>query len=122
MTGRDLAKLLNAGRVVVGAGLMVAPAQAGRPWIGDDAARPATAVFARAFGARDLALGLGTLLSLRDGLTTRRWMQAGVLSDAVDLGATLAARRALPRAGVIGTAVVAGSAAAVGLALANRLD
>lgn len=122
MTGRDVAKALSAGRVLVGAGLVVAPAQAGRPWIGPDAARPTTTIFARALGARDLALGLGTLLSLRDGLSTRHWMRAGILSDAVDLGATLAARRALSRSGLYGTVAIAGGAVAIGAALANRID
>jgi hypothetical protein len=68
-------------------------------------------------GARELALGLGTLVSLRrmEQGASRAWVAAGVLCDAVDV---LAVAGALARGRVskgTGTAVLAVSAGAVGL-------
>jgi hypothetical protein len=116
---RTVAAGLNLGRAVVGAALLAAPTRAGAAWVGPEAALPSTGVMTRAMGARDLGLGLGTLAALRGG-DARGWLLAGVLADAADLGATLAAGRALPPAGRNGAAVVAASAVAGGLALVVR--
>jgi hypothetical protein len=46
-------------------------------------------VLARAFGARDLAIGLGVVIALDRGAPVRGWIEAGALSDGVDTLATL---------------------------------
>ena len=124
MDARTIAAGLNVGRAVVGGALLAAPARAGAAWVGPEAALPSTGVMTRAMGARDLGLALGTLGALRsgrrDGGGPRTWLLAGVLADAADLAATLAAGRSLPPAGRNGTAVVAVTATATGLALALR--
>jgi hypothetical protein len=122
---RTIAAGLNVGRAVVGGALLAAPARAGAAWVGPEAALPSTGVMTRAMGARDLGLALGTLAALRSGSRggggrARTWLLAGVLADAADLAATLAAGRSLPPAGRNGTAVVAATATATGLALALR--
>jgi hypothetical protein len=44
-----------------------------------------------------VALGAGTLLSIRSGGPTRGWIEASALADAGDLVATVAAFDSLPR-------------------------
>lgn len=67
-------------------------------------------------GAREVALGLGTLAALRspDRAASRVWLAAGVLSDAVDalaVGAALGRGRVGKAAGGLTVAVAAGAVA-----------
>lgn len=122
MDYRQLVRMLAAGRVVVGAALVVLPGVAGSQWVGPTAHEAETKVFARALGVRDLALGLGTLNALDKGEPVRSWVQLGGLSDAVDFAATaialrrIGARRALP------LMVVAATAATLSVLAQNELD
>jgi hypothetical protein len=102
-----------AGRVAIGVTALAWPAAPSRPWVGAAADDLAARVFARALGARDLALGLGTLAALQgeDG-SASLWVAAGALSDALDVAASLASWRELPR---VGRWLVAGSAAGAAL-------
>src|SRR5918992_1866774 len=112
MEPRDLAILQARGRMAVGAAFLVAPSLAGRLWVGGDARRPGARVLGRAFGARDLALGLGVVIALDRGAPVRGWLEASALSDAADFTAGLLDSGALPpplRPGVL--ALGAGSAA-----------
>jgi hypothetical protein len=122
MQPRDLAIAQARGRIAVGLAFLVAPALAGRLWVGDDA-RPAGArVLGRAFGARDLALGLGVVIALDRGAPVRGWLEASALADASDFTAGLLGADALPRGlrpGVL--ALGAGSAALAGW-LSRELD
>lgn len=121
MDAKTTAKALAATRLLIGAGLVLAPAAATRMWIGPHAGNEGSQVMARAMGARDAGLGLGTLASLGQKDERRRWLEAAVLADGVDLVATLAARRSLPAAAVTGAASVAGASAAAHLWLRHRL-
>jgi hypothetical protein len=76
---------------------------------------------ARSLGARDLALGLTTLLTLDDPVAGPRVQAACAVVDSVDVLATVAARAELPRRGVIGTVVIAGAAAAAGFHFSHKL-
>ena len=58
MEPREAALLHARARIAVGAAFVLFPGLAGRMWIGSDAARRSVKVLARAFGARDLAIGL----------------------------------------------------------------
>jgi hypothetical protein len=121
VSARDAARAIAAGRIVVGAGLMCAPALAGRGWIGDDAGRPGAQVFCRALGERDLILGALTLhVADRPGIGPRTVATCAV-ADAVDFAATLAVRDQLPASAAAGAMAVAGGSAVAGLALAAAL-
>ena len=120
MTAADLPDLLRrgalavaAGRAAIGVTALAWPAAPSRPWVGAAADDLAVRVFARALGARDLALGLGALAALlgQDG-SASAWVAAGALSDTLDVASSLASWRGLPR---IGRWLVAGSAAAAAL-------
>ena len=107
MSPRDVARLIAGGRIAIGAGLLLAPRLATRPWIGKDAGRAGAKVLARAMGARDLVIGAIALHTLGNPQVAPRWQKAGAAVDAVDLAATLAARRELPRGGVVLVVVMA---------------
>src|SRR5690606_29479242 len=110
------------GRVAIGTSIALLPGWSGGRWIGDVAREPAVKVALRAFGARDAAIGIGLWRALDEGRPARPWVEAGMLSDAVDAAATLVAirhvgvRRALPVLAVAVGATVAGAR------LAPRVD
>jgi hypothetical protein len=118
-----LAGALAANRVAFGIGYLIEPRRTGRGWIGPRAEeRPAT-VLTRALGARDLALGAGALLAMRETpRAARPWFAAHALADGVDLAATVAAREGLPRSGYQFGLGMAAASTAVALLGATRLD
>jgi hypothetical protein len=122
LNARAVATQISIGRMGFGIAFMLAPGLAGRMWIGPDASRPGTKLFIRALGARDFALGLGTMLSMRHNRPTRGWLEASGLADFADLVATFLARNDIPPAARITVyAIAAPSAALCGLTAA-RVD
>jgi hypothetical protein len=115
MTPRAMLTQLSAGRIAFGISLVVAPHLIGGMWLGKDGQRTTVGALARGFGARDLALGAGTLAAMRTGQPLRTWLVGGLVSDAVDLAATVAARDSLPPRSVPLLSVLAGSAIVTGL-------
>jgi hypothetical protein len=93
---RSAARALAAGRVALGAGLVLAPVALGKPWLGDVARAPGGKVALRALGVRDVMLGGIALHVAGRGGVASRALQTNAVADLVDLGVTLAARRALP--------------------------
>ena len=93
--------------------MLVKPEEAVRGWIG---ARPAsfggTQAVTQACGARDLVLGLGTLIALTQGRDARTWVALAGACDVIDLVATLAADD-VPLSGRIMITVLATGAIAV---------
>jgi hypothetical protein len=120
VTATDVARLYALGRVGFGVGLLAAPAALGRPWIGASADKPGGQVAIRALGVRDLILGGIGAHVLDRGPVAARAAQACAVADAVDLAATLAARRSLP-ATAYGVAAIAATGAITGFALSRRL-
>ncbi len=102
--------LFGASRVVVGAGLLAAPALA-RSWVGDVVDRPGGRVAVRALGVRDLLLGAALVGAAGDRRAAGRWAAAGMVADLVDVGATAAARDRLPSSSIVAVATAAGGAA-----------
>jgi hypothetical protein len=81
-----------AGRAAIGVTALAWPAVPSRPWVGAAADDLAARVFARALGARDLALGLGALTALQAqdasaSLWVARWLVAGSAAGAALTGA-----------------------------------
>lgn len=118
---RRSAQVLAAGRVAIGAALVVVPERIGASWVGPDAGSAGTQVFARALGVRDVALGTGVLVALREGDPVKRWLALSAMCDAVDFGATLAAP-GIPMRGKLATAAIAGAALVAGVRLTRSLD
>ena len=121
MTPRDAARALAVGRMAIGAACVVAPRIAGATWIGPDARRPGTTVFARALGARDVLLGGMVLHTIDNAEVAPRWLSATAACDAVDFASAAAVRSELPAVrGAFGIAL-AGGAAVAGLALSRAV-
>jgi hypothetical protein len=113
------AAAVAAGRVALGLAALAWPSVPARPWVGAAADDLAARVFGRALGARDLALGLGALTALQRPAEPRSactWVAAGALSDALDVAASLASWRDLPRTTRRLVAASAGGAALTGAA------
>lgn len=109
MTGQaqTVARMLAAGRVLIGITMFAAPDLVAAPWIGKDSCTEGTRVVVRALGARDAALGAGTLAVAGDAAQLRRWLIASSASDAADFVATLSGPRAPARSAVLGLAAAA---------------
>jgi hypothetical protein len=122
MEPRDLALAHARGRMLVGAAFVLAPGLAGRLWIGGDAPRRPVKVLARAFGVRDLALGLGVAIALDRGAPVRGWIEGGVLSDSVDVVATLLAGDSIPTDVRRGALALGAGSALLGAVLSRALD
>ncbi len=123
MPARALAIALSLNRTGFGLAYLLAPGRAGPGWIGRAAKDPATQVFVRGHGARDLGLGLGTLVALgsRGAEAARPWLAAQALADASDVAATLLAGRRLPPSGYRFALFMAGVSTATALAAAGGL-
>src|SRR5450755_463871 len=117
---RDGARAVAAGRVALGLTALAWPSVPARPWVGSAADDLTARVFGRALGARDLALGLGALAALQSPAgepgSASAWVAAGALSDALDVAASLASWRELPRIGRWLVVASAGGAALTGAA------
>ena len=114
------ATVVAAGRVALGVTALAWPSVPARPWVGAAADDVAARVFGRALGARDLALGLGALAALQGPMaeagSARAWVAAGALSDALDVAASVASWRELPKVTRWLVAASAGGAALAGAA------
>ncbi|MFL5780362.1 MAG: hypothetical protein ACJ760_03535 [Thermoleophilaceae bacterium] len=116
MTGgvQTAARAIAAGRVLIGAALLASPDLAAQ-WAGADARRPGGRLVTRALGARDAALGAGTLLSGGDPARLRVWLAVSGAVDAADFAVTLAGPQTPGRGPVL---VIAATAAVTCLAAA----
>ena len=121
MNDRTIAAGIAAGRIALGAGLLARPTELATGWVGiRDARRAGARVFARGLGARDVAMGVGTLAAARAGRDLRPLLVAGAAVDLADGLATVADRKSLPRLGLAGVGGLALGAAALEAGLAGR--
>jgi hypothetical protein len=112
-------RAIAAGRVATGTALLLVPGRTSRAWLGD--LGPAGEAVTRCVGIRDLVLGGIALHTVDHPEIGPRWVATCALADAVDAGASYAARRALPPVGAIVVPMGAAAAAAVGLAASVAL-
>src|SRR5262245_8950164 len=112
---------LAVGRIIIGIGSWAAPRLVERAFGIDPDANPAAGYPLRLFAVRDLVLGLFVLNT--SGAERKRWLQAGLACDLVDIAAAgVSAKEGSlrPSAALFGGAAAVG-AAALGL-LALRSD
>ena len=114
------------GRTGAGAVMLARPRLMPQTMGVDSASAVKTAWVVQMLGAREVALGLGTLTSVRSGdaRATRTWVLAGVLSDAADVAAVGAAvlKGRLSKPAGAAVVVTALSAALAGLQALQRRD
>jgi hypothetical protein len=90
--------------------------------MGGKQARGIAPLFARMLGARDIALGLGTVIALDRGKPVRGWLEGSALADSGDFIACLLARDEMPQSAFAMAAAAAAGAAGLGILLSRRLD
>lgn len=114
------AKTVAVGRMAFGATIIARPSVTSG-WLGAYAERPAVQSLARMLGARDFVLGMIALHTAEYPEVGPRWQATCAAVDGVDLLATLAARSDLPKAGVVGTVLLAGGSSAACFYFAQAL-
>ena len=109
------------GRIAFGLLATAAPAVVTRMMTGNR--RPGgEAVFVRMFGARDVALGLGTVIAIDHGTPVRGWLEATAMADSADALTALLERDSLTPNAFIATIVMASASALLNVYLSRRLD
>ncbi len=117
LDARNVSLMLARGRIAVGAVATLLPRAAAAVAPGAHGA-PASAL-SRMAGARDLALGLGALSSVKERTQDAEWVGMGAAVDVID-GVTMLTTRGLPaRSRLVG--LVALGAGIAGLACARAL-
>jgi hypothetical protein len=116
--GRYLAVALAQGRIAIGGVSLLAPGWTARTmttWDGPS-------VFVRMVGARDIGLGLGTLLALWRRAPARGWLEASALVDGLDVAACVLARDHIRSSVFPGAVGLATAGALLSTWLARGLD
>ena len=122
MDDAALAMSVARGRIAIGLAAVVSPRLATRVMSGRRAPAGVAPLFARMLGARDVALGLGTVIALDRGAPVRGWLEGSALADAADCVAALLARDAMSPVAFRATAGLGGASALIGALLSRRLD
>lgn len=121
MDDAQLALTLARARIGIGAAALIAPGLASRALSGR-AAAGIEPLLARMLGARDMVLGLGTVIALDRGAPVRGWLEASAVSDAVDCASSLLSKKRMRSLAFTGTVALAAGSAGLGAYLARRLD
>jgi len=123
VNAKVLAYLIAGGRTLIGIGLMVAPGEVGKGWMGKKAKDPRIQLLLRVVGIRDFVVGLGGVVALsREGGGARNWILAGAACDTVDGVVTTLARDDLDDGAATGLLAIAAPAAIAGPVVAALLD
>jgi hypothetical protein len=103
----DQAAAMGLLRALVGVAMIAAPGLVVRPRRGETPSGT-VAFMVRTIGVRDLALGLGTVAAARSsgGGDARRWIQFGLLSDALDVVIGTRSASLLGRGGAASAALI----------------
>lgn len=121
MDDARIALLLARARIGIGLSAVAAPGFATRVLSGREPSG-IEPLLTRMLGARDLTLGLGTVIALDRGAPVRGWLEACAFSDTADCISSLLAKSTMnPRAFAATVGLAAGSAG-LGVFLARRLD
>ena len=122
MDDAALAMSVARGRIAIGLAAVVSPRLATRVMSRRRAPAGVAPLFARMLGARDVALGLGTVIALDRGAPVRGWLEGSALADAADCVAALLARDEMSPMAYRATAGLGGASALIGAFLSRRLD
>jgi hypothetical protein len=72
------------GRIVMGLAMLILPGVMLRVMFGRNSSTSTARVMARMFGAREVALGVGTVTSVKEHTQDAEWVSASAMADAVD--------------------------------------
>jgi hypothetical protein len=113
---------LAQGRIAIGGASLLAPEWTARTMTASGGSGGVTSLYARMVGARDIGLGLGTLIALARGGPARGWLEASALVDGLDVAACLLARDHLRTSVFPGAVVLAAAGALLSAWVARRVD
>jgi hypothetical protein len=119
---RFVAVGLAQGRIAIGGASLLAPDWIARTMTGRRGSGSGTSLFARMVGARDIGLGLGTLIALGRGDPARGWLGAAALVDGLDVAACLLARDQLRARVFPGAVGLAAAGALLSAWVARQVD
>lgn len=122
MDDATIALFLARGRIALGAFAVAFPWRATRMFFGRAAPSGVEPQLTRMVGARDLALGLGTVIALDKGAPVRGWLEASALADTGDFLAALLGRKQMSQRTFLGTLAVTSASVAACLLLGRSLD
>lgn len=122
LNAKDIARMLSFARIVIGLSAWVAPRRFARAWTGEEVSGAAGTIAMRGLGARDAALGMGTLFALEAGGPARRWVEAAALADASDAASSLMAWGELSWPRRLLSLTTAGTACYLGVKIADQVD
>lgn len=121
MDDAQLAMTLARARIGIGLVLVLAPGRSARMMSGRRAAG-IEPMLTRMLGARDMMLGLGTVIAVDRGAPVRGWIEASAASDVADSVACLLARSRISTGALRATVAIASGSAIAGAYLSRRLD
>jgi hypothetical protein len=119
---RFVAVGLAQGRIAIGGASLLAPGWIAGTMTGRRGSAAATSLFARMVGARDIGLGVGTLIALGRGAPARGWLEVSALVDGLDVAACLLARDQLRTSVLPGAVALATAGALLSAWSARQLD
>lgn len=122
MDHRQVLRFIAAGRIAIGVAALVAPRRLVSGWLGSTAAHGSVTLLTRAFGAREVAVGAGTLWALDAGGPVRPWVAAGIACDGIDAASSVLAIGHLGAAKALLNGAVALGATAAGVAALDAVD
>jgi hypothetical protein len=121
-TDEELARGLAWARIGIGAMCVLAPSWTIKMWVGERADDHISKMGIRGLGARDVAIGLGIIHSLDNGMSARKWLEASAMADAADAIGTLGSWKDLSKPRALMLLVTEVGAALLGVRLADALD
>ena len=119
---REVARGISIARCAAGAMMMMAPRRMARGWTGIDNDTVPTRMAMRSLGARDLAIGMGTLFALSHRGPVRGWVEAGMLADGADAINSLIALPNAPKARSLFWMIVSAATALTGYRISLTID
>ncbi len=122
MEDATLAMAVARCRIAIGLAAVVSPRLATRAMSGRGTPDGPGPLFARMLGARDVALGLGTVIALDRGAPVRGWVEGSALADAADCVAAVLGRKDMSPLAFRATVGLGGASALLGAFLSRRLD
>ncbi len=122
MNEATLAMAIARTRIAIGLAAVVSPRLATRAMSARRTPDGMGPLFIRMLGARDVALGLGTVIALDRGAPVRGWVEGSALADAADCVSCVLARKQMSPLAFRISAGGGGAFALIGALLSRRLD
>jgi hypothetical protein len=119
---RTAAALICGARIAYAVGLITAPEQLARKWLGPPVVQPSTQIPLRGLAVREIGLATGGLLASLRGAPVRPWLVAQIAGDLSDVLASVWGRNGIPPAAVSAVTAVGGASAAITAGAAAAVD